>query len=233
MSTVTPLLAWNKGTNVLIFSYGLPVAAIFNFAAARGWGRFAAEDLAPVSHVHFPNALRGSGNVGVSKGSLHWSSTLEKETGGSMRQSTGSRREVPCWFSICLQMLKIECEVAADPFFSHQVWIWAENLMPCPMYSEQCEFQGVLSLQDFSFLEKEIMWLLGHEEQLVLFPALTPVSSWLLLCCGQDWEHMRWYFVFRLKCLFFPIYVSLTGSEFCSVLLTRYKWLTVFPYKVF
>lgn len=114
-----------------------------------------------------------SGNVGVSKGSLHWSSASGKRDRASMRQSTGSRREVSCWFSICLQMFRMECEVAAD-FFFHQVWIWADSLACSPMCSEQCEFQQVFSLKDFSFLEEKVVWLFGHEEQLVFFPALTP-----------------------------------------------------------
>lgn len=176
MSTVTPLSAWNKGTNVLIFSRGLPVAAIFNFAAAGGWGRFAAEALAPVSHVLFQMLSEVSGNVGASKGSLHWSSTSGKRDGGSTRQSSGSRREVSCWFSICLQMFSVECGVAADHCF-HQVWIGADSPAHSPMCSEQGPFQQVLSLQDCSVLEEKVVWLFGHEEQLGLFPALTPVSK--------------------------------------------------------
>lgn len=59
-------------------------------------------------------------------------------------------------------------------FFFHQVWIWADSLACSPVCSEQCEFQQVLSLKDFFFLEEKVVWLFGHEEQLVFFPALTP-----------------------------------------------------------
>lgn len=178
MSTVTPLSAWNKGINVLIFSRGLPVAAIFNFAAARDWGRwgrFAAEDLAPVSQVHFPCALRGvrkrGGFQGVSSLKQHFWKKRQRE-------HEAKQEEVSCWFSICLQMFRTECEVAADHCF-HQVWIWADSLTHSPVCSKQVlpAFQQVLSLQDFSFLEEEVVWLFGHEEQLVLFPALTPVPE--------------------------------------------------------
>lgn len=187
MSTVAPLSAWNKGTNVLIFSCGLPVAAIFNFASVEDEADLQLKTW-PLYHTStFQMLSEVSGNVGVSKGSLHWSSTSGKRQERAWGAALAAEGRYPADLAFVCRCSKWSVSWQLIIFF-HQVWIWAENLTHSPMHSEQCEFQQVLRPPGFFFPGKRgnvTFWPWGATCALPSFDSCW-FLAYFILCWGWD-----------------------------------------------
>lgn len=95
---------------------------------------------------------------------------LEKES-ASMRQNTDSRRRCPAGLAFVCRCSKCSVRWQLILFSPSVNMSW----QPLLYILSSASSRGSSTSRKPSFLEEKVVWLFGHKEQLLFFPALTPV----------------------------------------------------------